>query len=64
MRNKSKESHRVVMSLRIPADMQKRIRPLAKNTQLSDDDIVRLAIERGLSLLGFQEVGREPGSGV
>jgi hypothetical protein len=53
MSTKLRHSHLVVMQLRVPENLQKRIRPLAKKTQLSDDDIVRLAIEKGLALARF-----------
>jgi predicted DNA-binding protein len=45
-RNKSAGS--VVQPLRVPADMQKQIRTLSEKARLSDADIMRLAIERGL----------------
>jgi predicted DNA-binding protein len=38
----------VILPLRVPGDMQKRIRGLAEKSRLSDADITRLAIERGL----------------
>jgi len=53
MSTKSEESYMVVMPLRVPKNLRKRIRPLAKKTYLSDDDIVRLAIEKGLALAKF-----------
>ena len=53
MSAKSEESHMIVMALRVPKDLRKRIRPLANKTHLSDDDIVRLAIEKGLALARF-----------
>ena len=53
MGNKSEESHMIVMPLRVPKNLRKRIRPLAKKARLRDDDIVRLAIEKGLALARF-----------
>jgi predicted DNA-binding protein len=39
----------VVIPLRVPGDMQKKIRDLSTKSRLSDADIMRLAIERGLA---------------
>jgi predicted DNA-binding protein len=38
----------IVVPLRVPGDMQKKIRNLSEKSRLSDADIMRLAIERGL----------------
>ena len=45
-RNKALPS--VVLPLRVPADMGKQIRTLSDKSRLSDADIMRLAIERGM----------------
>lgn len=34
--------------LRVPEDMQKRIRALANKSRLSDADVMRMAIDRGI----------------
>ncbi len=39
----------IVVPLRVPGDMQRKIRSLSDKSRLSDAAIMRLAIERGLT---------------
>lgn len=48
-RKRSKTKDAVVMPLRVPQDMQKQIRTLSDRARLSDADIMRMAIDRGLA---------------
>ncbi|MDE2101279.1 MAG: hypothetical protein KGL39_28795 [Patescibacteria group bacterium] len=47
-RKRSKLPGTVVMPLRVPTNTHKQIRALSDKTRLSDADIMRLAIERGI----------------
>lgn len=47
MSRKAKKFESQIVPLRVPVEMQKRIRFLAAKNHLSDADIMRLAIERG-----------------
>ena len=47
-RKRSKTPDAVVVPLRVPPDMQKQIRTISDRSRLSDADIMRLAIERGI----------------
>ena len=48
-KNRSKTANAVVVPLRVPPEMQQQIRSLSDKARLSDADIMRLAIERGIS---------------
>lgn len=48
MSKKRSKSTNAPVPLRVPPDMQSKIRALSQKTTLSDADIMRLAIERGL----------------
>lgn len=48
-KKRSKMTGTVVMPLRVPGDLQKQIRTLSDKARLSDADIMRLAMERGMS---------------
>ena len=48
-KNRSKTPDSVIVPLRVPPDMQKQIRTLSDKARLSDADIMRLAIERGMT---------------
>lgn len=39
----------MVVPLKVPEDMRKRVRALAEGARLSDADIMRLSIERGIA---------------
>jgi predicted DNA-binding protein len=47
-KKRSKEGAVTTVPLRVPEDMQSKIRGLATKSRLSDADIMRLAIERGI----------------
>jgi predicted DNA-binding protein len=47
MSKKSKSSHPI--PVRIPEDMQEQIRRISKKSRLSEADIMRMAMDRGLS---------------
>jgi predicted DNA-binding protein len=47
-KKRSKTPDAIVVPLRVPPDMQKQIRGLSEKARLSDADIMRLAIERGI----------------
>ncbi|HVX56941.1 MAG TPA: hypothetical protein VHA37_04365 [Candidatus Saccharimonadales bacterium] len=47
-RKRSKSAGSVVVPLRVPTDLQVRIRATSDKSRLSDADIMRLAIERGM----------------
>jgi len=38
-----------VIPVRLPDDLQTRIRELSKKSRLSDQDVMRMALDRGLS---------------
>jgi hypothetical protein len=40
-----------VIPIRMPEDLQSRIRGLSRKNHLSDQDIMRLALERGLGVV-------------
>lgn len=46
--NKSGPDFAATVPLRIPGDMQEHVRKVSQKARLSDADIMRLAIERGL----------------
>ena len=48
-KKRNKLAGSVVLPLRVPGDMQKRIRSLSDKSRLSDADIMRMAIERGMA---------------
>jgi predicted DNA-binding protein len=48
-KKRSKTAGAVVIPLRVPEDLQKQIRTLSNKARLSDADIMRLAIERGIN---------------
>lgn len=48
MSKKTSKTEVVVVPLRVPSDMQKRIRTLSDKSRLSDADIMRMAIDRGI----------------
>ena len=47
--NRTKLPGHVVMPLRVPPDMQKQIRAISDKARLSDADVMRLAIDRGIA---------------
>lgn len=50
-KKRSKTEGTVVQPLRVPLDMHKRIRVLADRQRLSDADVMRMAIDRGITLV-------------
>ena len=47
MSKRSNKKEGMVVPLRVPAEMGKRIKAIAQKNHLSEADIMRLAIERG-----------------
>lgn len=51
MSKKAKIKGEQILPLRVPEDMRLKVRDLATRTRLSDADIMRMAIDRGLGRL-------------
>jgi hypothetical protein len=50
-RKRSNKPPRVVVPISVPEDMKVRIRSLSDKVRLSDADVMRMAIDRGLGLV-------------
>lgn len=50
-KNRLKKSGPSVIPIRMPEDMETKIKSLSQKSRLSDQDIMRMALDRGLEVL-------------